>query len=386
VKRTESLFRDIQLEVDGAPELGIRYNGCMTIRELELTNFRSYDTARFELHPDVTLVVGPNASGKTNLLESLYVLAVTKSFRAKDRDLVRHEHDHFRIVGRSEASEYAMGLSVAGGSLERRIMHDGTRQTLVNHVGQMQVTLFEPTDLDLVAGPPEGRRKYLDFILCQTDRGYLKTLQAYRRVLRQRNALLEGLEMGALRQQIFAWDVKLAELALEIYQRRQDLLKVLNDALPHLYRDIAGQPIALSLEYLPSVAGPSYGDAFMGALEHNLMRDLGAGFTTIGPHREDFKVHFKNNDITAVASRGETRTVVLALKLAEVVYSEDKTGVKPILLLDDVFSELDRDRRGYLIERLHDHQTIITTTDADAVTREIQAPHAVILTAENAHA
>jgi len=237
-----------------------------------------------------------------------------------------------------------------------------------------------------VAGPPEGRRKYLDFILCQTDRGYLKTLQAYRRVLRQRNALLEGLEMGALRQQIFAWDVKLAELALEIYQRRQDLLKVLNDALPHLYRDIAGQPIALSLEYLPSVAGPSYGDAFMGALEHNLMRDLGAGFTTIGPHREDFKVHFKNNDITAVASRGETRTVVLALKLAEVVYSEDKTGVKPILLLDDVFSELDRDRRGYLIERLHDHQTIITTTDADAVTREIQAPHAVILTAENAHA
>ena len=104
----------------GAPELGIRYNGCMTIRELELTNFRSYDTARFELHPDVTLVVGPNASGKTNLLESLYVLAVTKSFRAKDRDLVRHEHDHFRIVGRSEASEYAMGLSVAGGSLESR--------------------------------------------------------------------------------------------------------------------------------------------------------------------------------------------------------------------------------------------------------------------------
>ncbi len=354
----------------------------MTIRELEVTNFRSYDRARFELHPAVTLVVGPNASGKTNLLESLYVLAATKSFRAKDRDLVRHEQDHFRIVATSDETEYAFGLSTAGGGLEKRITHDGARRTLVSHIGQIQVTLFEPTDLALVSGPPEGRRKYLDFLLCQTDRGYLKTLQAYKRVLRQRNALLEGFEIDRLRQQIFAWDVKLAELALEIYERRRQLLNVLNEALPSLYAEIAGHEVAMAMEYLPSVAGGDYGNEFMDALTRNLTRDLAAGFTTIGPHREDFKVHFKNNDIMAVASRGETRTTVLALKLAEVIYAEQRTGRRPILLLDDVFSELDRDRRGYLLERLHDHQTIITTTDADAVTREIQAPHAIIATAE----
>jgi DNA replication and repair protein RecF len=356
-----------------------RYNGDMKIEQLELTNFRSYEGVAFELHPDVTLVVGPNASGKTNLLEGLYVLASTKSFRAKDRDLIRHDRDFFRLVARTDEAEYAFGLSVAGGGVERRITHDGDRQTLVGHVGQIQVVLFEPTDLELVSGPPEGRRRYLDFLLCQTDRAYLKTLQQYRRVLKQRNALLDGFEVGRIRDQIFAWDMKFTELALEVHARRQVLLESLNGAIPLLYGDIAGQREALELEYVPSVEGV-YGDEFAPMLARNLTRDLAAGFTTIGPHREDFKVKFKNNDITAVASRGEVRTVVLALKLAELAYAQEQTGRRPLLLLDDVFSELDRDRRGFLLERLKGHQTIITTTDADAITREFQMRHAIIST------
>jgi DNA replication and repair protein RecF len=351
----------------------------MKVEGLELTNFRSYERAAFELHPDVTLVVGPNASGKTNLLESLYVLASTKSFRAKDRDLLRHGQEFYRIVARAGGVYYALGLSVAAGSMEKKITHDGVKRPLVSHVGVMQVTLFEPSDLDLVSGPPEGRRKYLDFILCQTDRGYLRTLQAYKRVLRQRNALLEGFDIGGVRSQIFAWDMKLAELAVEVYERRQKLLSVLNEAIPLLYADIAGGRVAVELEYVPSVPG-AYADEFLDTLTRNLPRDLGAGFTTIGPHREDFKVRFKNNDITAVASRGEVRTVVLAMKLAELGYAEDVTGVRPILLLDDVFSELDRDRRGFLLGRLEGHQTVITTTDADAITREFKTPHAVLAT------
>lgn len=361
---------------------GYLYNRVMTISGVELTNFRSYERALFELHPAVTLVVGPNASGKTNLLEALYVLASTKSFRAKDRDLVRHGEDHYRLVARTDDVEYALGFRTTGGATEKRAMHDGVQRPLVSHVGEIQVTLFEPTDLELVAGPPEGRRKYLDFLLCQTDRGYLKTLQAYKRALKQRNALLEGYEMEAVRQQIFAWDLKLAELAAEVYGRRRMLMDELNASLPSLYGDIAGEGVALELEYLPSVIAEDYGGEFLAALQRNLPRDMGAGFTTIGPHREDFKVHFKNNDITAVASRGETRTVVLALKLAELGYAERVTGVRPLLLLDDVFSELDRDRRGYLLERLHEHQTIVTTTDADAITREISTGHAIISTAE----
>jgi DNA replication and repair protein RecF len=360
----------------------------MKIQGLELTNFRSYERAAFELHPDVTLVVGPNASGKTNLLESLYVLASTKSFRARDRDLIRHEQDHFRVVARDGELEYALGVRAAGtggvagpagGAMEKKITHDGVKRTLVAHVGSIQVTLFEPTDLDLVAGPPEGRRRYLDFVLCQTDRTYLKTLQQYRRVLRQRNALLDGFDIEGIREQIFGWDVKLAELSIEVYERRQRLLEVLNETVPGVYGEIAGEREEVRLEYLPSVAG-GYAEGFLEALARNLTRDLAAGFTTIGPHREDFRVHFKNNDIMAVASRGEVRTVVLAMKLAELGYAEAKTGVRPILLLDDVFSELDRDRRGYLLGRLVGHQTIITTTDADSIAREFTAPHSIIST------
>ncbi len=351
----------------------------MRIERVELTNFRSYEGAAFELHPDVTIVVGPNASGKTNLLESLYVLASTKSFRAKDRDLIRHDQDFFRVVAQAGDQEYALGFSTADGRTEKKITHDGVKRTLVGHVGQIQVTLFEPSDLDLVSGPPEGRRRYLDFILCQTDRNYLKTLQQYRRVLRQRNALLDGFDMEGIRRQIFAWDMKLAELACEIYERRQGLIGVLNEAIPLLYREIAGSDVEVELEYLPSVQG-EYAKEFLETLALNLTRDLGAGFTTIGPHREDFKVHFKNNDISAVASRGEVRTVVLACKLAELEYAETQTGIRPILLLDDVFSELDRGRRSFLLNRLRDHQTIITTTDADAITREFHTPHAIIST------
>lgn len=352
----------------------------MTIESLELTNFRSYEQKRFKLHPAVTLVVGPNASGKTNLLESLYVLAATKSFRAKDRDLVRRDQDFFRIVAATDETQFAFSYSLAGGTQEKRVTHDDLRQTLTSHVGQIQVTLFEPTDLDLLAGPPEGRRKYLDFILCQTDRGYLKTLQAYRRVLKQRNALLDGSQPGPLRDQIFAWDVKFAELALEIYFRRSRLLEQINASLPRLYADIAGSPVDIELEYLPSVPGARYGEVFLETLVRNLPRDMAAGFTTIGPHREDFKVRFAGGDIMAIASRGETRTAVLACKLAELEYAEAATGVRPVLLLDDVFSELDHDRRSYLLGRLDGYQTIITTTDADAVTREIHTPHKIIST------
>jgi DNA replication and repair protein RecF len=352
----------------------------MTIRELELTNFRSYGTARFELHPAVTLVVGPNASGKTNLLESLYVLASTRSFRAKDRDLIQHNQDFFRLVARSDM-EYALGVARTANGVEKKVTYDGVKRSLASHIGQLQVTLFEPTDLELVAGPPDGRRRYLDFILCQTDPAYLKTMHAYRRALKHRNALLDSFEISGGRDQIFTWDIQLAQLAEEIFRRRSDLLDSLNDALPHLYGDIAGKSEMIELTYRPSVSGVHYGDAFLDVLTRNLPRDLAAGFTTIGPHREDFTIAFKGSSVDAVASRGEIRTLVLALKLAELDYAYHQTGHRPLLLLDDVFSELDRERRGYLIDRLRDHQTVITTTDADAVIGEISTGHAIITTA-----
>lgn len=338
------------------------------LRALELTNFRSYDQRRFELGPSTTLVVGPNASGKTNLLEAIYVLAITKSFRARDTELIKHEQEYFRIVGQTDQAELALGFSTEGGSQTKRVMHNQSKKTLSGHVGVLPVVLFEPTDTGLIMGAPEARRRYLDTILCQTDPGYLKLLNAYKRVLKQRNSLLANFDTGRIMDEIFAWDIKLTELATEIVNKRTELLGFIAELIEEAYAQVAGSKEPLELSYLPSVPAANYGDGFMKELAGRLTRDLAAGFTTIGPHREDFKVRFKNNDVSAVASRGETRTVVLALKLAELAYIEQTLGRKPILLLDDVFSELDAKRRNFLLSKVSGHQAVITTTQADAIT------------------
>jgi DNA replication and repair protein RecF len=350
----------------------------MTLSSVELTNFRSYKDARFELGPLITLVVGPNASGKTNLLESLYALSSTKSFRGKDVELVHHGAEHFRIVGVGD-TELALGFSKEGGHQTKQVTHDGAKRTLSSHLGVLPTTLFEPTDLELVTGAPDKRRRYLDYILCQTDKHYLTTLNQYKRVLKQRNSLLANFDTGRIHDEIFAWDIKLTELASEIVKGRQALLEFLAPLASELYASVAGSLEELELSYLPTVGSKDYGEGFLKELAQRLPGDLAAGFTTIGPHREDFKVRFKNNDLTAVASRGETRTVVLALKLAEMAYSEQTLGRRPMLLLDDVFSELDQNRRQFLVKKLRDHQVVITTTEADAV-KDLRKDYTLIKT------
>ena len=357
----------------------------MLVRQIELVNFRSYEQAKFELHPDLTLVVGPNASGKTNLLEALYVLALTRSFRAKDVDLVRHGTGFYRVaVSASDNNELAIGYKSTNGVTEKRVTHGRTRKTLAAHIGKLPVVLFEPNDLWLLSGPPDQRRKYLDILLSQTDPQYLAALTDYRHVLKQRNRLLD--DEWLARQQVFAWDMQLSQAAAVIYRARLALIDYINSVITDVYRSIAGAPVELELAYKPTIEATDYAAEFPKALADNLNRDLAAGFTTIGPHREDFAVHFKDRSLGGVASRGEVRSVVLGLKLTEVKYLEQKREAKPILLLDDVFSELDSDRRGLLIKLLAGYQTVITTTDADAVTSSLPPDYLVIKTAETKRA
>ena len=351
----------------------------MSVTRLQLVNFRSYSEAEFKLHPGVTIVVGPNASGKTNLLESLYVLSTTRSFRAPDVDLISEGSNYFRISAQAGDNELAIGLLTDNGK-HKQVTHNNVKRSLARHLGTLPVVLFEPTDLDLVTGPPDIRRRYLDLILSQTDAHYLLALHRYRRVLKQRNTLLDSFDIEAVRGQIFAWDLKLAELATQIYDARQQLVEVLNQNLTSSYQSIAGQAPDIRVEYLASVDSDDYHNSFLEALARNLPRDLGAGFTTIGPHREDFAIHFGTGDMESTASRGEMRTAVLAFKLAELNYQAELTGLSPLFLLDDVFSELDSQRRSRLVHHLGGYQTVITTTDADAVLQAITQPHAIIRT------
>jgi DNA replication and repair protein RecF len=334
------------------------------ITKLSLTNFRNYADQQFELAPDVTMVMGPNASGKTNLLESIYTLALTRSFRAKDHELTRHNQNFFRISAEYDKKLLALGYEQTEIGRRKQITHDGVRRPLSGHVGTLRVVLFEPNDLLLIGGPPDGRRRYLDFLLSQSDPNYLQAIQKYRRSLNQRNRLLA--EWPTDSGELFAWDLKLAEYGSEITAQRQKLIEAINAAAPDIYREIAGQEVDLELVYRAQEATDSP-TRFLAALEKVRQRDAAAGFTTIGPHRDDFLIKFKNLPIDTVASRGEMRSVVLALKMFEVSYIEQRFGNSPLLLLDDVFSELDEHRRHYLVQKLRGSQSVITTTNADII-------------------
>ena len=350
----------------------------MAVTTLSLTNFRSYKEQTLALDPVITLVVGPNATGKTNLLEGLFVLATTKSFRAKDAELVRHGQEFYRLTIDQDGTEMALSYQVSPTGTEKRARHDNTPKSLVDHLGSLRVVLFEPNDLLLINGAPERRRRYLDFILIQTTPRYTKTLSQYRRVLSQRNRLLS--DWHGATNELFAWNLRLVELATEIHTARTQLISHINELVADCYHSIAGSAESLKLTYQGAAEG-DFGTNFLQLLEDNLNRDIAAGFTTSGPHRDDFIITFKGAPIATVASRGEMRTVVLALKMAELAYIERQTESRPMLLLDDVFSELDDSRRRFLLDTLGGYQSVITTTNAD-VSDELSAKHTTILTSE----
>lgn len=338
----------------------------MAITSITLHNFRSYSEQSFVLDPGVTLIVGPNGSGKTNILEAVYVLATTKSFRARDEALVHQGFDMLSIEAQSSEVQYRFAYQKQP-TIAKRVTHDGSKQSLRSHIGTLPVVLFEPGDLQLLAGSPSARRAYVDTILCQTDPEYLQALNEYKRALKQRNALLRT-HTSISPEMLFAWNVQLVGPAGILRSKRQEFVEYLQLKLPGLYESIAGKHHQITITYQPNPAGSLASEAeLLSQLEASTQRDTMAGFTTIGPHRDDLLVMFDGHPIDTRASRGEHRSVVLALKLAELDYQNDFARAKPLFMLDDVFSELDVYRRGFLLDAIGEYQTIVTTTEADTV-------------------
>jgi DNA replication and repair protein RecF len=228
------------------------------------------------------------------------------------------------------------------------------------------VVLFEPNHLLLMHGSPELRRDYLDNLLEQILPGYAKTRRDYRRALAQRNALLK--RGPAAKSQLFAWNIRLSEIGSQVATERQNLTVKLNDKLGNLYKSLAhSKSVEVTVRYAASCDTKQYGSSLLTALEKRTQTDIERGFTSIGPHREDLVVEFDGRGAAEVASRGETRTVLLAMKIMELQLMEEARDIRPILLLDDVFSELDGARRKALTEVIGGYQSFITTTDADVV-------------------
>jgi len=352
------------------------------ITSLRLQNFRSYSDASFEFEPGVNIVVGPNASGKTNLLEAVLTLCQGNSFRARDTELIKFNAPWARLDGFFDKQIRTLKLEAQTSGVDKTHIIDDKPFKRLNLDKTVPVVYFEPNHLQLIIRGPDQRRDYFDELLSRTHPGYKTTLASYKRSLAQRNSLLkQGTRLG--QQQLFAWNVRLSELGETIAQARQQLVDDINKELSRSYSKISKHRSLAAIGYQSQFQPSNYASKLLHKLEASSSLDFERGFTAYGPHREDFIFNLNNQLASSSASRGENRSLMLALKIFELKLTERTRGQSPILLLDDVFSELDGARRRALVNYLDKYQTIITTTDADAVLAHFASGKYKLITFQN---
>lgn len=387
----------------------------MKLNRLKLENFRNHGSYELDLTEPggITYLVGPNASGKTNILEAIYILALIKSFRGQGaEDLIGWGGRHCRVTAEISGSterEDSAGSDEAGGDYSditklevflgippnprQSFKVNGVKKSAADFIGNCRVVLFHPEDLNMLYLGPDLRRRYLDMLNIQADRRYYRALSAYRRILKQRNSLLKNINEGyASKDELEVWDGQLAESGATIIAERKKTVDFLNNGLGANYRGIAGNDDTASVSYrasaglfagataTPSAAGapgsvngatpapadePIIKKTFLNALKNALQTDLRAEVTTVGPHRDELEFILNGRPLATHASRGEYRSILLAMKLLEIEYLRTRSGTDPILLLDDVFSELDPERQKQLTEAIGGAQTIITASHPD---------------------
>ena len=318
------------------------------IKSLKLTDFRNFKKKTLEFPDGTVVIVGPNASGKTNILEGLFLLSAGKSFKAKvEAEIIKYEEDLAKVKGDNLEIMITRG---SNGWPRKKMLVNGVGKRLIDFAGNFKVVLFGPWDLDLVTESPSLRRKFLDTVLSQVDREYRRSILSYEKGLRQRNRLLYRIrEEGLSRSQLAFWNQLLIKNGDYISGRRGELTEFINSQ-----SSLNDQKFRI--EYDKSAISA-------GRLEQYKEEEVAAATTLVGPHRDDFIFYEKKRNLASYGSRGEQRMAVLWLKLAELEFIEDNTGERPTLLLDDIFSELDHEHRDIVMELAKKQQTIITTAD-----------------------
>ena len=334
----------------------------MQLTSLTLENFRNYDSLTLDLEKaEVIALVGQNAQGKTNFLESIAFLALGKSFRARQfLETLKWDRPHGRIRATLKGSKHETDLELFM-SRTPQAKKVKKNQKLVkpkDFLGTFRVVLFTPDTLLMVGGSPSLRRQFFDRLLIQLDREYFQAFSNYQRSLKQRNALLKRIQARlAELWELDMWDATLVTEANKIWEKRLQFTDYLSQHIKKHYQEISGTQQSLSITYKPTQ------ENFEEKLVAARSQDIRTGTTSLGPHRDDFTLHLQGHPLAETGSRGECRSAILSLKMAEIHFVEEKTKEKPLLLLDDVFSELDESRQKHLGKLLKGHQSIITTTE-----------------------
>lgn len=334
----------------------------MIIDSLELLNFRNYEREIFEFSPETNVLFGDNAQGKTNVLEGIYLCSTTRSHKgSKDREMIRiHTDDaHLRMFVVKDSIRHKIDVHLKK-SKAKGIAIDGVPvKKSGDLLGISNIVFFSPEDLAIIQSGPDARRKFIDMELCQLDKMYLFNLTKYKQALRQRNELLKQISINPdLLDTLDIWNSQLIEYGTYVISARQEFVERLNGYIKDIHQSLTGGKESITLIYEPNVRK----DLFAQELVVAEQKDLFTKTTNVGPHRDDLSFISEEKDLRKYGSRGQQRTGALSLKLTEIRIVEEKTGEKPILLLDDVLSELDRKRQNYLLEHIKGIQTIITCT------------------------
>lgn len=350
----------------------------MRLDHLTITDHRNIAAASLAPDASLTVLCGPNGQGKTNLLEAIWLLTGGKSFRgSKDLELIRRGQPFSVLEARFEGHGREQELRLTVGTREsgrpgRRGRLNGTEYGRASAMaGAFTAVVFEPNHLSLVKGGPEGRRRFLDTALCQLYPGYLAALRRYARVISQKNALLKAYEITPGAPQLLeAFQTELVRYGAQVMQYRRDYLAALAPAAVANYSEISRGAETLTLRYQP--AAEVSGDiaaALSRRLTDQQQAELRAGFCLVGPHREDLEIDIDDQPARVYGSQGQQRSAVLAMKLAEADVAGEILEEQPVMLLDDVLSELDDDRQTYLLTRIGRNQTFVTTCDTAAFAR-----------------
>ncbi len=331
----------------------------MIVRSVRLSNFRSHESFVLECDTQTTTIIGENGCGKTSILEAIYESLRGKSFRAADKEILRRGAEFYRVE-----LEYYDGRRVVvvfDGEKKEFLAEDRKTRRLPKKV-QYPIVLFEPDDLHLVGSSPTTRRGYFDRVFGQLSESYGVSLVRYNKVLKQRNDLLKGTEAQA--GDLFSWNILLVKYGVELLEARRRIVEKINERFTEIYRSIAENGDEVRLEYISEVGSES---EFLGELERNFERDSLLGHTSYGVHHDNYEFVFNGVKADGSASRGEVRSSVLALKFIEADLVLEVLGKRPLVLLDDVFSELDDVRQKCLVRNFKDNQIILTSVGSGGI-------------------
>ncbi len=330
----------------------------MIIKSIKLTNFRNHNNYLLKCNDNISLILGENGSGKTSVLEAIYISTRGKSFRATDSEIIKVGTKFYRIELEYENGEKI--FTTYDGENKIFSISDKKNKRLPKK-NKYPVILFLPSDLNLISHSPGSRRDYFDRIFSGFDENYNQNILKYEKTLKQRNELLKKENLTP--ELFFSWNLMLAKYGTKIYQDRQKFIQEINSELTKTYRSIAENNDEINIFYKTEAKNLSEAK-YLQILESNFKKDAYIGHTSFGIHRDDYIFYFNHKVADGSASRGETRSIILALKFIEANLIYEKQHKKPIILLDDVFSELDPTRRRCLVKNFQNHQVIITSVEA----------------------